>query len=914
MSGLSRSFSLLVCLVLIFSALPIPAQTTIQHGVPWQNASAPSGSAPVGAHLSYFGGPVVSNAHIVQVLYGTGSYNPQVAGTSSPTMGSFFGDLLGINSGYINLLSQYSTNFSGGTNQIIGNGTFDGLFQIVPSAGNNGSTINDSNIQAEILAQINAGHLPVPVLDAAGNVNTIYMIYFPPGKTITEGGLTSCVAGGFCAYHGTTSNTLNSKHLLYGVLPDMQAGSGCSTGCGASSVFGNYTSVTSHELSETITDADVGIATSFAAPLAWYDRNNGEIGDICNAQQGSYTANGITYTIQLEFSNAANNCVLPPAAIASLSPTSLSFGNQNVGTTSAAQTVTLSNSGTATLTITSISITGSSDFSSPSNNCGTSLAAGASCVITVIFTPTMTGLRTGTLSVNDNSVLGSPQTVSLSGTGIAPAVCLSSTSLSFGNQFVGTSSQPQTITVTNCGTAMLAINSITINGDFTQTNVCPASLAAGASCTIQVTFTPTAMGTRTGTLCLTDNAPGSPQCINLTGTGIAPVVNFSPTSLSFGNQNVGTTSPAQTVILSNSGTATLAISSISTSGDFAQTNNCGTSLAAGTSCAILVTFMPTALGTREGTLTVTDNAFGSPQQTTSLSGEGTTATQIARTWVSSTGSDANLCTRTAPCATFARALAQTLPGGEIDVVDPGSYGPVTIGQSLTIEGGGNQAGYLQAGSGNGIVIQAGANDVVTLRNLQIDGNGSGANGIRFLRGKNLSIEGSHIFGFTQNGIDIEVNSASTVQITDTVVKNSGNDGIFATSTSGLVRVAVSNSQIMASSNNGIEGSTNGFATVHYSLISASGGSGAIAGGTNGCGSVGIDNSDIVGGNNGVTAANGCFLNIGHSHLGYNITGVAYNQAGGTILAWTRGAANASNSTNIIHDHTSVGTATYITEQ
>jgi hypothetical protein len=314
MSGLSRSFLFLVCLSLIFPALPISAQTQVQHGVPWGNASSPAGFASAGAHLSYFGGPVVSNAHVVQVLYGTGSYNSQVAGTSSPDMGNFFGDLLGTSSGYINLLNQYSTNISGGTNQLIGNGTFDGLFQIVPSPGNNASTIDDSNIQAELLAQINAGHLPAPVLDAAGNVNTIYMIYFPPGKTITERGSTSCVPGGFCAYHGTTSNTLNSKHLLYGVMPDMQAGSGCSTGCGTSSVFGNYTSVTSHELSETITDADVGLATTIAAPLAWYDRNNGEIGDICNGQQGSYAANGTTYTIQLEFSNAASNCVLPPAS------------------------------------------------------------------------------------------------------------------------------------------------------------------------------------------------------------------------------------------------------------------------------------------------------------------------------------------------------------------------------------------------------------------------------------------------------------------------------------------------------------------------------------------------------------------------------------------------------------------------
>src|SRR5207302_4233455 len=92
---------------------------------------------------------------------------------------------------------------------------------------------------------------------------------------------------------------------------------GCSTGCGSSTVFNNYTSVTSHELSVAMTDAQVGIATVIGPPLAWYDSTNGEIGDICNAQQGSYVANGTTYTIQLEFSNAANNCVLPPAGTTS---------------------------------------------------------------------------------------------------------------------------------------------------------------------------------------------------------------------------------------------------------------------------------------------------------------------------------------------------------------------------------------------------------------------------------------------------------------------------------------------------------------------------------------------------------------------------------------------------------------------
>jgi hypothetical protein len=236
----------------------LPVIPVFHHGVPWRDPNAivpgPIGfAAPAGAHLSYFGGPIISNVQVVQVLYGSGSYNAQVAGTTSPTMGQFYSDIT--SSGLITLLQQYNTNISGGTNQTFGNGSFGGLFQIVPSAGNNGSTISDTQIQSELLAQINAGHLPAPVLDAQGNANTLYMIFFPPGKTITQGGSSSCVGGGFCAYHGTTSSLLNGQHVLYGVMPDMQAGSGCSTGCGSSSVFGNYTSVTSHELTEAMTDA-----------------------------------------------------------------------------------------------------------------------------------------------------------------------------------------------------------------------------------------------------------------------------------------------------------------------------------------------------------------------------------------------------------------------------------------------------------------------------------------------------------------------------------------------------------------------------------------------------------------------------------------------------------------------------------
>src|SRR5215467_2657045 len=368
----------------------VPARPRL-HIVPLRDLNGSNAAvglaARAGAQLTYFGGPVISNVHVVQVLYGSGSYDAQVAGTASPTMGNFYSDLTGTNSGYTNLLTQYNTTIPEGTNQTIGYGTFDGLFQIVPSAGNNGSTITDDQIQSELLAQITAGHLPAPLLDAAGNVNTVYMIFFPPGKTITQGGSSSCVAGGFCAYHGTTSNTFNSNNLLYGVHPDMQSGL-CSTGgCGSAGVFGNYTSVTSHELTEAITDPDVGIAFDFAPPLAWYDMVNGEIGDICNGQQGTYVANGTSYTVQLEFSNAANDCVLPPPP-----PSTPDFFVTGSPTS---QTITAGGGASYTATVTAIA-----GFSGVVAFSARGLPSGASAT----FSPTsVTGSGSSTMSVTTST-------------------------------------------------------------------------------------------------------------------------------------------------------------------------------------------------------------------------------------------------------------------------------------------------------------------------------------------------------------------------------------------------------------------------------------------------------------------------------------------------------------------------------
>src|SRR5262245_29026535 len=147
--------------------------------------------------------------------------------------------------------------------------------------------------------------------------------------------------------------------------------------------------------------------------------------------------------------------------------------------------------------------------------------------------------------------------------------------------------------------------------------------------------------------------------------------------------------------------------------------------------------------------------------------------QASRTWVSGVGDDANPCSRTAPCKTFAGAISKTAPGGEIDALDPGGFGALTITKAITIDGGGGQVASVLVAGTNGIVVQAGASDVVIIRNIRINGIGSGFNGIRFLSGKDLNVENVYVFGFTQNGLDVALNQGTqaSVHVLNSVFKN-----------------------------------------------------------------------------------------------------------------------------------------------
>jgi hypothetical protein len=207
-------------------------------------------------------------------------------------------------------------------------------------------------------------------------------------------------------------------------------------------------------------------------------------------------------------------------AAQTLSPTSVAFGNWPVQTTSTVLTVKLTNTLTTPLTISSISVSGDFAQTSKCPIAPNTLNAGATCQISVTFTPTVLGARTGTLTVNDNGTT-SFQTASLSGMGVSPVV-LSSASLNFGNQVISTTSTVKTITLTNYQSVALSISAISTSVDFAQTSTCPLSpntLASRASCTISVTFTPSTLGNETGTLTVTDNANTSPQTVALSGTG-----------------------------------------------------------------------------------------------------------------------------------------------------------------------------------------------------------------------------------------------------------------------------------------------------------------------------------------------------------------------------------------------------------
>ena len=399
-----------------------------------------------------------------------------------------------------------------------------------------------------------------------------------------------------------------------------------------------------------------------------------------------------------------------PAGSFTISPTTQTFASTAVGSTSSALTSTITNTTSNAVYISAGSLTDAVDFTQNVTCSGIIAANGGTCTVTFTFTPQSAGALAATFSIHDLNHPDTPLTVALSGNGTAvtvPQPVLTPATIDFGSPTVGTTSAAQTATLKNAGTAPLTISSVgffgTNTSSFSQTNNCGSSLAAGASCSIAITCTPAAAGTLSANLGANFPSPLPQQSIALTCTGAAPAAPqaaLTPATTNFGNVTTGTTSASQTFALANAGNAALAISSVSLGGANASvfaiaSNTCGTSLAASSSCTISITFTPTAVGSATATLSVADNASGSPQ-TSSLTGTGTAppvaadftiAGAPASQSVPSGASATYNVTVSSTGSTFTQAVALTasgLPPGASVTFSPASVTPGSSGAQSTM--------------------------------------------------------------------------------------------------------------------------------------------------------------------------------------------------------------------------------------
>jgi 6-phosphogluconolactonase (cycloisomerase 2 family) len=318
--------------------------------------------------------------------------------------------------------------------------------------------------------------------------------------------------------------------------------------------------------------------------------------------------------------------------VAALFPASEDFGGVNVGQSSSSQLAALTDTGDQSLSVNSVTVTGANaaEFrATPTCAAPTVLSPNSTCTIGIVFSPTAAGLRQASIAIADNAP-GSPQSIPLTGTGVAPlpAVTLTPASLTFASTAQGATSPAQTITVTSAGVATLHISSVALSGvnpgDFAlASNTCSGPFAPNASCTISVTFSPLGAGQRTAIVSIADDAPNSPQSVQLTGTGQAgppgkPAVTLSPKSVAFGTITQGASAGSQSVTLTNSGNGPLHISSVVLGGTdssaVSMSNACtAPAYAASGSCVIGVSIAPVAAGLQSSTITIVDDAADSPQ-------------------------------------------------------------------------------------------------------------------------------------------------------------------------------------------------------------------------------------------------------------------------------------------------------------
>lgn len=390
-----------------------------------------------------------------------------------------------------------------------------------------------------------------------------------------------------------------------------------------------------------------------------------------NSGDGSLT---LTYTL-----------VAP--ATASLSASTISFADQQVGTTGRTQYLTLTNNGDLPLSIDGLYTVGddSGDFVANPGTCGTTIVAHSSCQFGASFSPAVAGDRSAVLVLND-SAPDSPQEIIVTGHALATATAaLSPSSLGFGDQEVNTTSAAKQVTVTNNGDVALAFNGVSVSGPgsvnfIADSGTCGSTIAAHSSCAVDVKFSPQAPRIQGATLVVTDSAPDSPQHIGVSGNGASPPdAVLDQTNVAFGAQPVGTTGKIQLVTLVNKGGVPLTLTGVAASGqdagDFtASSGTCGTSVPANGSCTLRVSFSPTAPGDRSAVVLVSDNAPDSPQRI-ALDGTGTevTSTTLAAPQSPTAGSQIVLSATVKP----------TPDGGTVAFADNGN--PITACQSQPVD-------------------------------------------------------------------------------------------------------------------------------------------------------------------------------------------------------------------------------------
>jgi uncharacterized repeat protein (TIGR01451 family) len=370
-------------------------------------------------------------------------------------------------------------------------------------------------------------------------------------------------------------------------------------------------------------DGTVTLAGSFSSPVICDPILPETLAQLITGNSGQITVSGATVP------------VLQQDAHLSLSPNPVKYGQVQLGASDSAS-VTLSNSGADATEVTGLSVGDPVEGADPNDfyvlspvTCGQKpggvlvVPGNSSCTVQLSFTPTAAGARSAFITVPNTSSDGT-QTLTLTGIGINPVLSASPGSLSFGQQVVGTTSAKIPVTVANAGTTDLVVTSAAADGDFSaDASSCTAQpVAPGQTCVISVSFAPSATGSQSGNLTIKSNALSSPDSVSLAGTGVAPLISVSPSTLQFGSVLVTDTSAPQSVTVANAGSSALTVTSAAASGPFAVTSDACTGagpIAPGGTCQIAVVFSPSASGPASGTMTVSSDAG---KATVALSGIG----------------------------------------------------------------------------------------------------------------------------------------------------------------------------------------------------------------------------------------------------------------------------------------------------